>query len=475
MNDLSYYSTAQKRLMFFRYFVFILCYLGLAYTWFSIHEAYEILRYAVAPFAFAFAGTFLFQEKPLPTYIKLAIAFPLWYFITRIVNGDYSLAQSFQNFIGYFIAYCISFPFVYLLPMKKRRNCLIAFSMVYLILLAIMSWISVFACIRQEPFTIPHFTNYIIGLNEFYINPTRLNVMNQHPNFVGAFLVMGFGVTMYIEVTLKKKWIIAPLVLIQLGIYLAVALTVSRTSMIEIALLMAVGVVILFLRKPSRLSRVSKSAITIALASCIAFVAYIGFDASIALMSSISEKLQPQTSTVIQSNITTNLELPFLNHASANTDSIVDKREISEHIGTLTGRTDIFLSAIPAIRANPKALFVGTLEDGMMKVTEQVIGRAATHYHNSWLHTLMLTGMPGLAVIIVLTFFILRATFTLCFKIKIPINISDIFLCLIPIALLFHSLFESFAFINYTLLNMVFSFYAGAVLQRAKDVKISSL
>ena len=76
-------------------------------------------------------------------------------------------------------------------------------------------------------------------------------------------------------------------------------------------------------------------------------------------------------------------------------EQAISQRSLLADLATLTGRTDVY-AAVPATFAqHPLAMLKGFDELEMMPAVNDNVEMHYNHMHNSFLQTLMLTGVPG--------------------------------------------------------------------------------
>lgn len=150
----------------------------------------------------------------------------------------------------------------------------------------------------------------------------------------------------------------------------------------------------------------------------------------------------------------------------------VDERSL---IGnwTLTGRTGIWASVIPAVRDNPRILFIGRLTKGMMEVQNTYIksNEYKPHMHNAYVQSFMLTGLPGLLILIVWTLGLLRRMLRAYFASagELPLNTA---LLTLPLAgVLLYNMCEISIFPIVECSGAVFFLLAGVLTAELRDAK----
>ena len=147
------------------------------------------------------------------------------------------------------------------------------------------------------------------------------------------------------------------------------------------------------------------------------------------------------------------------------------QRSLLADLTTLTGRTGVY-GAVPATFAqHPLALLKGFDELEMMAAVNKNADMLYNHMHNSFLQTLMLTGVPGLMAALWLTWRIASASVRVLFVRDGGISPAQKLLVLLPAALFVQGMLEHYLFVDsYSILNFLFFLFSGYVVRLGRQV-----
>ena len=140
---------------------------------------------------------------------------------------------------------------------------------------------------------------------------------------------------------------------------------------------------------------------------------------------------------------------------------------------TLSERTLIWASVIPAVRDNPRILFIGRLSKGMMEVQNTYIQSSEykPHMHNAYVQAFMLTGLPGLLILIVWTICLLRRMLRAFFAGAGELPLSTALLTLPLAGVLLYNMCEISIFPVVECSGAVFFLLAGVLIAELRDAK----
>ena len=332
--------------------------------------------------------------------------------------------------------------------------------------IAAVCWLGVIAALRGEVITVPFFDSQF-GIME----DGRLYVLTQHPNFTAALSLCGLCMLMYLVASHWKPWVLIPAVVAGAGLFMALPLSDSRTGMIAFLLIALIAAAIGFQRLPipAKWRRIVEGVCLVALVviavvvgfqrlpipvkwrrvievvcvvALVAVVAVAGFGAAVKVVSTTNEGEQD-----------------------------LAQRSLLADLTTLTGRTGVY-GAVPATFAqHPLALLKGFDELEMMAAVNKNVEMQYNHMHNSFLQTLMLTGVPGLMAALWLTWRIASASVRVLFARDGGISPAQKLLVLLPAALFVQGMLEHYLFVDsYSILNFLFFLFSGYVVRLGRQV-----
>lgn len=368
----------------------------------------------------------------------LGLVFAAWYALTRVLNGDHYLQYDYNQYRVVCMAatYGLAFPLAAMLGDEEKRRALDRVAAVLTAVIAAVCWLGVIAALRGEVITVPFFGSQF-GIME----DGRLYVLSQHPNFTAAFSLCGLCMLIYLVVSRWKLWVLIPAAAAGAGMFMALPLSDSRTGMIAFLLCVVIAAAVGFQRLPipAKWRRIAGIACVVVL---VAVVAVAGFGAAVKVVSTSNEGEQA-----------------------------ISQRSLLADLATLTGRTDVY-AAVPATFAqHPLAMLKGFDELEMMPAVNDNVEMHYNHMHNSFLQTLMLTGVPGLLAALWLTWRIVSALVRVLVVRGGGITPAQKLLVLLPAALIVQGMLEHYLFVDsYSILNFLFFLFSGYVVRLGRQV-----
>lgn len=386
--------------------------------------------------------------------VKIVLAYLAWFTVSRILNGDHYLDAAIGDVYALGIAFWIVLPMDGFVSVKNRKRVETVVLTAVILAVTVISVVSIAVAVRGESITLP-FAALPIEMGEY---DQRLYVWGNHPNIVAAIMAPPLLMAIYMAVRYPRWWSIVLYTAMALVIYFAISLTVSRTAMMMLAAcigLFAACVAVHNITKPSVwMSRI----IAVGLACVVMLGVYKGFDGAVQLVTWASGR--QSTAQVVQQQGT---------EASAG-QGVVAQRDLSMAMPSIGGRMPVYLAMMQYLPEHPKTLLIGNLDTDIMPGINKIVGTFQfSHMHNSALQVLMLTGIPGL---ILMLWFILRLLLR-CLHLFFGKGhlLEERMLALIPIITLGHSLLEPFIFGQYGLINLLFFLSSGLAIYHSESLK----
>ena len=396
------------------------------------------LVHLITPAAFALWGAAMLGGRytRFNLYAWLGMGMIVWFWISRTLLGEPLLDESYTRLCGMSIAYLTALGYAGCMR-DNHKHGLLAVSVLYTVVMGCLGWISVFAAFVGRIVTIPYLNTHInIG------GDGRL-WMNTHPNTSACMLLLGFMLGVWLITRCRSRAIHAAIVLALAGMYLGVALTVSRTSMIQLSCfvggIIALGILKLRIRaKWARLILASVAALVCAV------LVFLSFSAAIDGINSM--------------------------HALAEESGLIAQRSLTQDMYTLTGRTDIYRQAIQWLKEQPRVLLFGTLDAELLEASEARF--MAPHAHNSFLQTAINYGLPAMLMALALAFYALRSSLRLILNDKA--SFGDQLLAGMLLVLLVGTITEPYLFTdNLTICNFVFMLVLGYVVETDRQMRVT--
>lgn len=439
-------TTERDRLRALWVTVLAIAALTLVFWALSYERAVQVMQYYAGPLALVFFGRNLqsgvYRERGAH---RVGLMFVAWFVLSRVVNGELYLQNSWWHVSSLCITYLLALPFAASMQDGRRRRGLTCVAWIFSVAYACLAWLSVYAIIRGRNIVLP-VLDTMLGTDY-----GRL-LAGQHPNGSATLFLMGFLLTLYLVAHYRKRWLLLPAAVMCLGFYVGTALSVSRTVMVEMSL--AVGAIAFLFLMRANIRRVWLRAAAALAAFVVAFgLCYAGFGGAVNVVNSMNQKhLLPAAGAEEM--------LPAQPEKAPK--PTIQARPMDKDITSLTGRTDIWQAGLSALKDDPSILAFGLLDSEFYTRVKPYAPMQISHIHNAYLETLLITGLPGLMMALWFTFLALRMGLRILLIHARKAAWTDQLLALIPLVLLVNCMTESVLFVEtFTYANFVFFLCLG--------------
>ena len=420
--------------------------------WYQLYLGYFIY---LAPVLIAFS--LYFKGLRGAVEVRLYMFYCLWLLISRLLNGDIFLSSDIVTVLDIgmgcaFLTACLS------LDGRERQRYLDWLSILFAGYITFMSLLSMYGVLLRRELFVPFTGGYMVS---FADSISRLGLFLTHPNESAMWFFISFFLLLYLFVRKKNVlWRIAMVLGAALN-YLALTATFSRNTELAFsgcaALLLA-----LWLHKRLGLEKTGKKLICTLAVVCVALpLIYLSFTATAAGIRTASDALVSATAEQQESSGEETAETASTVETTEST--YVDDRGLDDSF-----RFKIFSTISPTIRSNPLSLLIGDLSRDMMDVPAKELGAAVSHYHNSYLQVLGLTGLPGLGLILAFTVLLVIKIVRLYFS-RGPLSMK--ILSMVLVGSFTYNLLETSLFVWMELRGVIFYILAGALLAYFRDME----
>lgn len=434
LNNMPFVEKLQK-MGIFKCFVWItlLCYLFACFMSFYKNIVYinivtgyiQILAFAVM--GYAFCQGLYFKRKIYAVYI----IFLIWLILTFWFKDDLMIKIPIDRTV--FITKCImcgiALPFAQLMNDQHKRLHLDAFLGIFVSITSVLLCLSYIGALRGESFS------FFDGMFKFgatytYTDRMMLQFFNLYYYKTAFLAVICFFITLYLAVSHWTKRNRFLFIFLMLTFIIAIIITYSRTAVFTFLLGLLTALYILL--QKMNVNRKIRHAI---LAVCTA----VG---------------------VIIAAAGLNITYKIVNST----------RDIWYGSETLSSRTEIWSSIFDIIKEMPQTLIYGLPINKSIGIINSFVDLSDTisNMHNGYLHTLMLTGIPGFLMILAFCIYLLRAIYRLISAEKQDVTIK--LMVIIPVCCLVMNMMESLIFFNPVqtdILNLIFALFSGYIIEYA--------
>ena len=443
-----------------------------------LHSYFVVLAVVVVSFSLYFYRLQGGKE------IRILAAFWIWFAVSRILGGDVVLKQYGVLLLS--LAVCFEFTGVGMRSSYRERNRdLSIMSTAICAFYFVMGLICLYGMFLRKPVLNPITADsYIV-----YSSPdrfTRMGLFEIHSNLTAAMFMIPVFLLLH-GVACRNRIIHLVLTFPLFIVYfLCIGLTYSRSGMICTSFGIALYVGLLIIRSLKEPKMYHRIAVVLLATIVIVPLGYKTIEYSVKVfgqgsaawlethkdnneqVEQIPDKTHPDE--IAETGMEVQQEKE---KADSDIETLFeDKRNFAKDARTLTARTPLFRSAFIALRDEPIRILIGENDDEKMLYYANNVVQTEQHFvhmHNYLLQTLMVTGVPGLLLVIWFCIILVIHSFQLFF-IK-QSSFSDRVLA-IPIAcyLLFFQI-ESGLFTDVTVVTLFFFLIAGYVISTNNSIE----
>jgi len=415
--------------------------------WYNIKWGSYLLLFVALPATLLLTGYLLgVRLGGLKLEYKLALGYLLWYLLSRLINGDVLLEHTYFNVAWLCMAVCAALHMAVLMGQARRGQAVALVSALVVGAFTAIALLGIYVAVTKQSLQMP-FTPAPIEMT----SGRRLSVWYMHPNITSAMFSIGVLLALYLALARSGHWRRAAFLLAAGIQYIGIGLTGSRTAMVCLAIMLCLIVAKLLFGRLRKRKRLERAVLAVLAAVAAFYLSFSGFNAAIDTLSVISRQLPEQTSEVVQNTTTT-------------AKGVAAKREIAPAIDTLGNRLGVYKAAVQYIGNHPLTLLRGNMDDAFMAEIKETAQYPYAHMHNAMLQVLMTTGLPGLALMLWFLYLLVKRAARLYFwESATP---ADAVLTMLPMVTLAHSVLEPFVFAWAGLINVLFFFAAGVLIQR---------
>ena len=448
----------QKRETFWDYFhilgVLLIILFNLFFIVSPMHD-YKIRNLIINPLAISLVAIAASRYRGgFPWLMVPSFLFPLWYYCVHVLNGNYYLLDIYD------VARCIGIMMVWILfygtPLffqKERREKIAGyFSWLLLATLGALAWVENIAFALElnivSPFSgFPIITFFNLRFSPFFV----------HPNIAASLYFTAIFCGIYLLCRTPHKWLKGLIVLLIVGLFLAFSFTESRTAFVGFSISMG-ALAFLLCWRSKRLGTQKKKILIGAIAMILVIILVLG-----GLWGGRELAVMKMWQMANRGYWDDYIPREYI---------VIETRGFSQDAETLTGRTDVYQSVFTVLRENPSILWKGSMEQKAMELVNDVLKAPEIygHAHNSFLHTLLITGIPGLLISLAFCGLIILQGARLFFARPSGVPLSSQIWVLLAAALLVSSMMEHFLFSQNMFLAYIFFFASGMVTSSAKDL-----
>ena len=398
------------------------------------------------------AGALYFCRPRGRTEYRLLLLYMLWILLTRILNGDRTLSQSYR----FVLDLGLMLPFLLLgltLDRAGRRRLLNWLSVLLGLYFFALGALCILAFLRRTSYYNPITGGVLAGVSSTTYF-ARANILDTNPNATAYWFFMSLSLMLYQFFAVRHRFWRIPIVLAALVDWLVICLTFCRSIRLACALSFALLAAILIGR-----ALADKGKALRVLAVCAAFALVLGLSykacawaaGGVGLLARSAES--PAEAAEAAPAVAAHRPAPSVVTLSAHPLSGREKAVYSDPRIDATGldsisseRLTVYRAVWQTLREHPRMLLLGCDPDAGMALVNAKLPKPVVHCHNFLLQCLLLAGLPGFLLIFAFCVFLLAAAIRLLFS-GVPPTMK-----LLTLPVLSSLLFGQFeaGFFNYT-------------------------
>lgn len=407
---------------------------------------------------------------------RVFLAYCAWLLISRWLNRDFYLFLDRRILVDNLLAFLL-LALGSTLDAPQRQRLLSAVTLVYALFFVLVSAAGIFVAVTGTYIHIPPENVWITILpsGAIGLKVRALNALSNHRLTNAARFYLAWWLLLIRLARVRKKGWYAPILLGMLLLHASIALCYSRTIRICFSVSCAMLALLLLLRR-MRGRTDAKRVLALVLIPLVCLpLAYKSFDLWGGALNRLRGSIAPRFAAAYAAHpldpeiigletVTTpeETETPAESAPEAE-DSFTEQRSLAGNT-TLTGRTDIWLSVFPSVRAKPTVLFYGQPKREIMPLANQFIpgSEYKNHMHNALVDCFMLTGLPGFLLALAWCVLLLIKMIRAFFARRAPLGCA---LLTIPLAgMLLYSMLEVVIFSASDVCGLLFFLLAGLFL-----------
>lgn len=353
----------------------------------------------VAEFLFIFSR--IFSAKCSNTAGKILQVYLVWLVVSRAICGDTSFSASSIYIMLVALCVCL-FGYGAMLDTEQRQCVLTVVFIGVCAFYFVVGIAGIYAALTRSVVGLP--LDITVGIKAEG-DLRYLTAFGRHRNITAQWNCLCVCLAAYLFSMYKNRIFRIVLMLVAAVCYVMVALSLSRTTMISLSVALAMIAMLYINRKLFRKSvRTRAFAMTLA-AVLIVLLSYKGFSVVGSAMESLSYKIISAEDCVEEhSSAGAAMDLSGENTVELKADDVLfTETRDSANVKELGGRMPIWRSELFLLRMEPGRLLHGSLDNEYMTMINIFNHWNAKDTHNYLLETLLLTGLPGLLLVLAFT------------------------------------------------------------------------
>ena len=401
---------------------------------------------------------------------KLLVLYWLCFILTRLINRNLALVE--DQYLWFDLALILPmFALGLALGSEGRRRFLNLFTAVTCGVLFLLGLLALLAFVLRLQIINPITGGFLASISDS--GHKRLIIADTNPGSYSFWFLGGVLLMVYQFFACRHKLWRIPIVLCALLFLAVAAVSFARSVWTALAVTIALLAVLLC----ARVLKLRKPALRFVVLAVLFLLTALVVERGIHFAAEGMTRLSASLSTAQPSAVSQEIWVPHTDAAvpedgewrtvvyPALSDSLL-YRKLNK---LSTYRLEIYACALRTIQVDPLILLRGCLAKDSMSVTNVILasrGEPIPHYHNFLLQVLILTGLPGLVLVLAFWVLLLRKGFRLFFSRDKRIPLAARTLLLIPLASLIYGMFEACFFTDTDVRTLFFFLMSGMLMGR---------
>ena len=397
--------------------------------------------------------------------VNILTSYAVWVLITRLVNGNVFKENDLLFTVGMFICVlALALPFQF--ERKNRQAVFNIFTGVFFGVITFVSAVGIYAALVQRSIDI-RFLGKTLNAAVFWHDDGifRLRIADAHANTGACWAFFGMTLAANRFFAAKKIWLKTVLAVAAVIDFIAMCLTNCRTMFAAFSICFAVLIFILADRKLAKYNNKKRVLVFILSLVIISPLAYKSIDWTLKGVNAVSN--------IICSEYLSDSETANTDNTEGDTTLFENSRDVFGEESTLTPRIAIWKTIPNVLIQDPWRLLRGSSAETYTEITNTTLYFKAFHYHNMFLNILMLTGVPGLVIVLAFLYILIRKILFLLFSRKEEASLTEKTLAIPLIGLIgYGATLEVILFTETDIRAFTFFFIAGILLADCRDFEI---
>ena len=396
-------------------------------------------------------------------------SYAVWVLITRLVNGNIFKENDLLFTVGMFICVlALALPFQF--ERKNRQAVFNIFTGVFFGVITFVSAVGIYAALVQRSIDI-RFLGKTLNAAVFWHDDGifRLRIADAHANTGACWAFLGMTLAANRFFAAKKIWLKTVLAVAAVIDFIAMCLTNCRTMFAAFSICFAIFIFILADRQLVKYNNKKRVLAFILSLVIISPLAYKSIDWTLKGVNAVSNMI---CSEYLSDSETANTE-----NTDGDTTLFENSRDVFGEESTLTPRIAIWKTIPDVFKQDPWRLLRGSSAETYTEITNTTLYTTmyfnAFHYHNMFLNILMLTGVPGLIIVLAFLCILIRKILLLLFSRKEEASLAEKTLAIPLIGLIgYGATLEVLLFTETDIRAFAFFFIAGILFAECRDFEI---